>query len=145
MKNPISYRKKAYHEEENLDSAADAGHGAVASARHGARVNDSSAPAVTYADLADINGTALVPDGAGENTELTVADAVRALLLWTGMTEQQLGSFPDDYLAQARSMGMIDTDTDADAPCTLAAYRQMKRSPTRCMTRCTPTSCSRCT
>lgn len=89
-------------------------------------VNDSSAPAVTYADLADINGTALVPDGAGENTELTVADAVRALLLWTGMTEQQLGSFPDDYLAQARSMGMIDTDTDADAPCTLAAYRQMK-------------------
>lgn len=89
-------------------------------------VNDSSAPAVTYADLADINGTALAPDGAGENTELTVADAVRALLLWTGMTEQQLGSFPDDYLAQARSMGMIDTDTDADAPCTLAAYRQMK-------------------
>ena len=79
-------------------------------------VNDSSAPAVTYADLADINGTALVPDGAGENTELTVADAVRALLLWTGMTEQQLGSFPDDYLAQARSMGMIDADTDADAP-----------------------------
>lgn len=70
-------------------------------------VNDSSAPAVTYADLADINGTALVPDGAGENTELTVADAVRALLLWTGMTEQQLGSFPDDYLAQARSMGMM--------------------------------------
>ena len=89
-------------------------------------VNDSSAPAVTYADLADINGTALVPDGAGENTELTVADAVRALLLWTGMTEQQLGSFPDDYLAQARSMGMIDPDTDADVPCTLAAYRQMK-------------------
>lgn len=89
-------------------------------------VNDSSASAVTYADLADINGTALVPDGAGENTELTVADAVRALLLWTGMTEQQLGSFPDDYLAQARSMGMIDADTDADAPCTLAAYRQMK-------------------
>lgn len=90
-------------------------------------VNDSSsAPAVTYADLADINGTAIVPDGAGENTELTVADAVRALLLWTGMTEQQLGSFPDDYLAQARSMGMIDADTDADAPCTLAAYRQMK-------------------
>ena len=69
-------------------------------------VNDSSAPAVTYADLADINGTALVPDGAGENTELTVADAVRALLLWTGMTEQQLGSFPDDYLAQARSMAL---------------------------------------
>ena len=56
------------------------------------------------------------PNGAGENTELTVADAVRALLLWTGMTEQQLGSFPNDYLAQARSMGMIDADTDADAP-----------------------------
>ena len=86
----------------------------------------SDAPAVTYADLADIDGTALVPDGAAETTELTVADAVRALLLWTGMTEQQLGSFPDDYLAQARSMGMIDADTDTDAACTLAAYRQMK-------------------
>lgn len=35
-------------------------------------VNDSSAPAVTYADLADINGTALVPDGAGENTVMPV-------------------------------------------------------------------------
>ena len=112
MKNPTSYRKKAYHEEENLDSAADAGHGAVASARHGARRERQQRP--RRADLADINGTALVPDGAGENTELTVADAVRALLLWTGMTEQQLGSFPDDYLAQARSMGMIDADTDAE-------------------------------
>ena len=86
----------------------------------------SGVSAVTYADLADINGDALVPDGASESTELTVADAVRALLLWTGMTEQQLGSFPDDYLAQARSMGMIDADTDTDAPCTLEAYRQMK-------------------
>ncbi len=89
-------------------------------------VDTGSDDAVTYADLADINGTALVPDGAGESTELTVADAVRALLLWTGMTEQQLGTFPADYLAQARSMGMIDADTDADAPCTLEAYRQMK-------------------
>lgn len=86
----------------------------------------SGTDAVTYADLADINGDALVPDGASETTELTVADAVRALLLWTGMTEQQLGSFPADYLAQARSMGMIDAGTDTDAPCTLAAYRQMK-------------------
>lgn len=89
-------------------------------------VDTGSDDAVTYADLADINGTALVPDGAGESTELTVADAVRALLLWTGMTEQQLGTFPADYLAQARSMGIIDADTDADAPCTLEAYRQMK-------------------
>ena len=76
----------------------------------------SGTDAVTYADLADINGDALVPDGASETTELTVADAVRALLLWTGMTEQQLGSFPADYLAQARSMGMIDAGTDTDAP-----------------------------
>ena len=43
-------------------------------------VNDSSAPAVTYADLADINGTALVPDGAGENTEPTPTRPARSQL-----------------------------------------------------------------
>ena len=81
---------------------------------------------LTYADLADIDKDIVVPDGASATAELSIADAVRALLLWTGMTEQQLGAFPADYLAQARSMGMIDADTDTDADCTLDDYRQMK-------------------
>ena len=81
---------------------------------------------LTYADLADIDKDIVIPDGASATAELSIADAVRALLLWTGMTEQQLGAFPADYLAQARSMGMIDADTDTDADCTLDDYRQMK-------------------
>ena len=81
---------------------------------------------LTYADLADIDKDIVIPDEASATAELSVADAVRALLLWTGMTEEQLGSYPDDYMAQARSMGMIAEDTDTTAPCTLEAYRQMK-------------------
>lgn len=85
-----------------------------------------SSDVLTYADLADIDSSITIPDGASESEELSVADAVRALLLWTGMSEKQLGTFPADYLALARSMGMISADTDTDAACTLDAYRQMK-------------------
>ena len=88
--------------------------------------DNENSDVLTYADLAEISGDITIPDDASEATELTVADAVRALLLWTGMTEEQLGTFPADYLAQARSMGMITEDTDTDAACTLEAYRQMK-------------------
>ena len=85
-----------------------------------------SSDVLTYADLADIDSSITIPDGASAIEELSVADAVRALLLWTGMSEKQLGTFPADYLALARSMGMISADTDTDAACTLDAYRQMK-------------------
>lgn len=81
---------------------------------------------LTYADLADIDKDIVIPDDASATAELSIADAVRALLLWTGMTEEQLGVFPADYLAQARSMGMIDESTDTDADCTINDYRQMK-------------------
>ena len=46
---------------------------------------------LTYADLADIDKDIVIPDEASATAELSVADAVRALLLWTGMTEEQLG------------------------------------------------------
>ena len=60
---------------------------------------------LTYADLADIDKDIVIPDEASATAELSVADAVRALLLWTGMTEEQLGSYPDDYMAQALQHG----------------------------------------
>ncbi len=88
--------------------------------------NTADNDVLTYADLADIDKDIEIPGDASATAELSVADAVRALLLWTGMTEKQLGTFPADYLAQARSMGMITEDTDTDAACTLEAYRQMK-------------------
>ncbi len=88
--------------------------------------NTADNDVLTYADLADIDKDIEIPGDASATAELSVADAVRALLLWTGMTEEQLGTFPADYLAQARSMGMITEDTDTDAACTLEAYRQMK-------------------
>ena len=51
-----------------------------------------SSDVLTYADLADIDKDIVIPDEASATAELSVADAVRALLLWTGMTEEQLGS-----------------------------------------------------
>ncbi len=81
---------------------------------------------LTYADLAELDQGIEIPKDASEAKGPSVAEAVRALLLWTGMTEEQLGTYPADYLAQARSMGMIDDDTDTNAVCTLEAYRQMK-------------------
>ena len=50
-----------------------------------------SSDVLTYADLADIDSSITIPDGASASEELSVADAVRALLLWTGMSEKQLG------------------------------------------------------
>lgn len=91
-----------------------------------AETANASDEILTYADLADIDKDIVIPDDASATAELTIADAVRPLLLWTGMTEQQLGAFPADYLAQARSMGMINENTDTDAYCTLDDYRQMK-------------------
>ncbi len=81
---------------------------------------------LTYADLAEIDKDITIPDDETATAELAIVDVIRALLPWTGMTEEQLGAYPADYLAQALSMGMIDEDTDVNAPCTLETYRQMK-------------------
>lgn len=101
-----------------------------------------SSDVLTYADLADIDSSITIPDGASASEELSVADAVRALLLWTGMSEKQLGTFPADYLALARSMGMISADTDTDAACILRYRfsRMTAQSPSRATT---ARSCSR--
>ena len=83
---------------------------------------------LTYAELAELDQDIEIPNDASETKGPTVAEAIRALLLWTGMTEEQLGTYPADYLALARSMGMITEETNTEAVCTLEAYRQMKEA-----------------
>lgn len=81
---------------------------------------------LTYAALAEYDSDVEIPSGASTTAPITIADAIRMLLPWTGLTDEQLGTFPADYMAQARSMGMIDEDTDTSAACTLEDYNEMK-------------------
>ena len=46
---------------------------------------------------------------------LTIQDAISLLLDASGLTEEQLGDYPDDYNALAMSLGMIDGSEDLDA------------------------------
>ena len=42
-------------------------------------------------------------------------DAVKALLEWTGLSEEALGDYPNDYNAFAKSLGLFSDDIDLDA------------------------------
>ena len=42
-------------------------------------------------------------------------DAVKALLEWTGLSEEALGDYPNDYNAFAKSLGLFSEDVDLDA------------------------------
>lgn len=42
-------------------------------------------------------------------------DAVKALLEWTGLSEEALGDYPNDYNAFAESLGLFSDDIDLDA------------------------------
>ena len=50
----------------------------------------------------------------GDSKEVTWNMAIAYLLRKAGMTEAQLGSYPDDYIGMADSLGMISYDKDRD-------------------------------
>lgn len=67
--------------------------------------------AVTQSYLAETLGIE-VEDG---EAAVSNQDAVKALLEWTGLSEEALGDYPNDYNAFAESLGLIDGETDLEA------------------------------
>ena len=52
-----------------------------------------------------------------ENADAAVSnqDAIKALLEWTGLSEEALGDYPNDYNAFAESLGILSEDVDLEA------------------------------
>ncbi|MBQ3404356.1 MAG: hypothetical protein IJG63_02935, partial [Oscillospiraceae bacterium] len=92
---------------------------AIAAGINGSDGSNDSASAVTVADLqAAAPFVTDLPDGLRANIPLTGLQAIQALLDNSGLEQEQLGSFPDDYVAFALSLGMIDGTEDLEAICT---------------------------
>ena len=67
--------------------------------------------AVTQSYLAETLGIE-VEDG---EAAVSNQDAIKVLLEWTGLSEEALGDYPNDYNAFAESLGLIDEETDLEA------------------------------
>ena len=57
--------------------------------------------------------------------ELTVLKALSGLMQIAGLKAEQLGNYPDDHLAMAQSMGLLNKDDDGSNPCTLKKLKKM--------------------
>lgn len=77
--------------------------------------DSSSGTSVTIRDLPDY---AVPPAGKRVSDPLTLQEVIYSLLKGSGLSDQQLGTYPDDYNALAQSMGMIEGTEDFDADCT---------------------------
>lgn len=58
-------------------------------------------------------------------TTLTQQEAADFVLRWAGMTVEQLGTYPQDSISMAKSVGIVGEDFDAEAPCTQAMLDEM--------------------
>lgn len=67
--------------------------------------------AVTGSYVAEKLGIEVVDGDAAVSNQ----DAVKALLEWTGLSEEALGDYPNDYNAFAESLGLFSEDVDLDA------------------------------
>lgn len=95
-----------------------------------ALATEPSEPAVdetitTYADLAAIDA-ALVPQDADETLPLTIQEVIGALLDGSGLSEDLLGAYPEDYNALAESLGMIADAEEVETICTDAKLAEME-------------------
>ena len=67
--------------------------------------------AVTGSYVAEKLGIEVVDGDAAVSNQ----DAVKALLEWTGLSEEALGDYPNDYNAFAESLGLFSDGVDLDA------------------------------
>lgn len=80
---------------------------------------------ILRSDVTAALGDTVLPWEGEDTEEVTQLQAAAALLSYAGMTEEQLPSFPEDYAAMADSIGLT---YDADQPCTLRDWKEMKGS-----------------
>ncbi len=67
--------------------------------------------AVTGSYVAEKLGIKVEDDKAAISNQ----EAIKALLEWTGLSEEALGDYPNDYNAFAKSLGLLSEDIDLDA------------------------------
>ena len=84
---------------------------------------------MTHGDMAALVGDITIPAEKDVDDALTQEEAVAYVLLWTGMTADQLGVYPTDWNAMALSAAIVDLDAfDPTAVCTKAEVEAIKDS-----------------
>lgn len=74
------------------------------------------------------NGVTVPGEGKGSDV-LTWQDAAGFLLRCAGLEESQLGAYPDDYNAMAKSIGLVGDSFQPDKPCTPEMFQAMQNNP----------------
>ncbi|MGN0963052.1 MAG: CocE/NonD family hydrolase, partial [Clostridia bacterium] len=90
-----------------------------------------AADALQHGDVAALLNTdaakIAIPAEKEATDTLTQEEAAAYLLLWCGMDQSQLGTYPADWNAMALSAAIVDLDAfDPTAPCTEAEFKAMK-------------------
>ena len=82
---------------------------------------------MVFSDLAELDSSIEIPHEGSKDTALTMQEAAAFVLRQSGMSDAQLGAYPDDYNAMAISVGLVSEDFDPQAPCTQEQLAEMQQ------------------
>lgn len=82
---------------------------------------------MVFSDLAELDSSIEIPHEGSKETALTMQEAAAFVLRQSGMSDAQLGAYPDDYNAMAISVGLVSEDFDPQAPCTQEQLEEMQQ------------------
>ena len=82
---------------------------------------------MAFSDLAELDSSIEIPHEGSKATALTMQEAAAFVLRQSGMSDAQLGAYPDDYNAMAISVGLVSEDFDPQAPCTQEQLEKMQQ------------------
>ena len=92
------------------------------------RSDTSTALMSDLAALAEENGRSDLFADEDPDEELTELKAISGLMQIAGLTAEQLGTYPDNHLAMAQSMGMLTKRNDGSKRCTLKKLQKLADS-----------------